>query len=47
MQAVTRGFTQIYGDHFTTFSRIAKLASFRTIISFDFNGAYLFESLAN
>ena len=50
---VAHGFTQIYGvDYFTTFSPVAKLASFRTILaiasrynwdidSFDFNGAYL------
>ena len=50
---VARGFTQIYRvDYFTTFSPVAKLASFRTILaiasrynwdidSFDFNGAYL------
>lgn len=50
---VARGFTQKYGeDYFTTFSPVAKLASFRTILaiaarldwdieSFDFNGAYL------
>ena len=50
---VARGFTQIYGvDYFTTFSPVAKLSSFRTILaiaarhdweieSFDFNAAYL------
>jgi len=50
---VARGFTQVYGvDYFDTFSPVAKLASFRTILaiaaksdweikSFDFNGAYL------
>jgi transposase InsO family protein len=50
---VARGFTQIYGVYyFTTFSPVAKLSSFRTILaiaarhdweieSFDFNAAYL------
>jgi hypothetical protein len=50
---VARGFTQIYGvDYFTTYSPVAKLTSFRTLLaiaarydwdieSFDFNGAYL------
>jgi hypothetical protein len=50
---VARGFTQIYGvDYFTTYSPVAKLTSFRTILaiaahhnweikSFDFIGAYL------
>jgi hypothetical protein len=50
---VARGFTQIYGvDYFTTFSPVAKLSSFRTILAiatchdweienFDFNMAYL------
>ena len=50
---VARGFTQVYGvDYFDTYSPVAKLASFRTILaiaarhdweieSFDFNGAYL------
>ena len=50
---VARGFTQIYGvDYFSTYSPVAKLTSFRTILaiaahhdweieSFDFNGAYL------
>ena len=56
---VARGFTQIYGvDYFTTFSPIAKLTSFRIILtattcfdwdieSFDFNGAYLNGELDN
>ena len=56
---VARGFTQIYGvDYFTTFSPVAKLSSFRTILaitarnnwdieSFDFNGAYLNGKLDN
>jgi hypothetical protein len=50
---VARGFTQVHGvDYFDTYSPVAKLASFRTILaiaarhdweieSFDFNGAYL------
>ena len=50
---VARGFTQIYGaDYFETYSPVAKLTSFRTILalaarqdwdidSFDFDGAYL------
>ena len=50
---VARGFTQIFGkDYFDTFSPVAKLSSFRTVLalaarydweieSFDFNGAYL------
>ena len=50
---VARGFTQVYGvDYFDTYSPVAKMASFRTILalaarhdwdieSFDFNGAYL------
>ena len=50
---VTRVFTQIFGvDYFTTYSPVAKLTSFRTILaiavhfdwdieSFDFNGTYL------
>ena len=50
---VARGFTQVYGvDYFDTYSPVAKLTSFRTILavaarldweieSFDFNGAYL------
>jgi hypothetical protein len=50
---VARGFTQVFGeDYFDTFSPVAKLSSFRTILalaacydweieSFDFNGAYL------
>jgi hypothetical protein len=50
---VARGFTQIYGvDYFTTYSPVAKLTSFRTILaiaarhdweieSFDFVGTYL------
>jgi hypothetical protein len=50
---VAHGFTQIFGmDYYETFSPVAKLASFRTILalaacfdwdinSFDFNGAYL------
>src|SRR6266850_2420191 len=50
---VARGFTQIFGvDYYNTFSPIAKLASFRSVLalaawfdwdikSFDFNGAYL------
>ena len=50
---VARGFTQIYGtDYFETYSPVAKLTSFRTILAlaaregwdidcFDFNGAYL------
>ncbi len=54
---VACGFTQIYGvDYFTTFSPVAKLASFRTILaitvcldwnieSFDFNGVYLNSEL--
>jgi hypothetical protein len=53
VRLVARGFTQIYGvDYFTTFSPVAKLSSFRTILaiaarhnweieSFDFNAAYL------
>ena len=56
---VARGFTQIYGvDYFTTFSPVAKLSSFRTILaiaahnnwdieSFDFNEAYLNGKLDN
>ncbi len=54
---VARGFTQIYGvDYFDTYSPVAKMASFRTILamaarldwdieSFDFNGAYLNATL--
>lgn len=54
---VACGFTQIYGvDYFTTFSPVAKLSSFHTIIaitacnnwdieSFDFNRAYLNSEL--
>jgi hypothetical protein len=50
---VAQGFTQIHGtDYFETYSPVAKLASFRTILAlaarqdwdidtFDFNGAYL------
>ena len=50
---VARGFTQVYGtDYFETYSPVAKLSTFRTILalaaqqdweieSFDFNGAYL------
>ena len=50
---VARGFTQVHGvDYFDTFSPVAKLSSFRTILaiaarndweieSFDFDGAYL------
>jgi hypothetical protein len=50
---VAHGFTQIYGvNYFTTYSPVAKLTSFRTILaiavrydwdieSFDFNGVYL------
>ena len=50
---VAQGFTQIYGtDYFETYSLVAKLTSFRTILAlaaregwdidcFDFNGAYL------
>jgi Reverse transcriptase (RNA-dependent DNA polymerase) len=50
---VARSFTQIYGvDYYETYSPVARMASFRTIIaiaaekdweidSFDFNGAYL------
>ena len=50
---VTHGFTQIFGvDYFSTYSPIAKLTSFRTILaiaahynwdieSFNFNGMYL------
>ena len=50
---VARGFTQIFGvDYYNTFSPVAKLASFRSVLalaarfdweikSFDFNGAYL------
>jgi hypothetical protein len=50
---VARGFTQVYGaDYFETYSPVAKLTTFRTILalaaqkdwdidSFDFNGAYL------
>ena len=50
---VARGFTQIYGtDYFETYSPVAKLTSFRTILAlaaredwdidcFDFDGAYL------
>jgi hypothetical protein len=55
---VARGFTQIYGvDYFDTYSPVAKMASFRTILaiaarndwdieSFDFNGAYLNGTLS-
>src|SRR6266446_4140937 len=54
---VARGFTQIYGiNYFDTYSPVAKMASFRTILamaacldwdieSFDFNGAYLNATL--
>jgi Reverse transcriptase (RNA-dependent DNA polymerase) len=50
---VARGFTQVYGtDYFETYSPVAKMTSFRTILalaarhdwdvdSFDFDGAYL------
>jgi len=56
---VAQGFTQRHGvDYFMTFSPVAKLASFRTILaiavcynwdieSFDFNGAYLNGELDN
>jgi hypothetical protein len=54
---VARGFMQIYGaDYFETYSPVAKLTSFRTILalavcqdwdinSFDFDGAYLNREL--
>jgi transposase InsO family protein len=56
---VARGFTQRYGvDYFDTFSPVARLASFRTILAlaarndwdidtFDFNGAYLNGELSS
>ena len=59
VRLVARGFTQVYGvDYLETFSPIAKLASFRTILaiaachdwdieSFDFNGTYLNGTLGD
>jgi hypothetical protein len=59
VQLIARRFTQIYGvDYFTTFSPVAKLSSFQTILaitachdweieSFDFNTAYLNSKLDN